>query len=61
MNQRIPELDQNINDCFERSKDPKYLDGENLEKMFDIIAEMNSIEAEFKRLEETAERYQYQQ
>jgi hypothetical protein len=58
MQVRIPQLDKDINDCFERSKDPKYLDGDNLENMFDMITEMNAIEEEFKRLEETAERYQ---
>ena len=61
MNVRIPQLDTDINDCFDRSKDAKYLDGENLEKMHDMIHEMNAIEAEFKKLEATAERYQHQQ
>lgn len=61
MNVRTPQLDEAITDCFNRSKDPKYLDGDNLADMFSMIAEMNGIEAEFKRLEETAERYQYQQ
>jgi hypothetical protein len=57
MNQRIPELDNNINDCFDRSKDPKYLDGDKLDQIDVMIQEMNAIEAEFKNLEETAERY----
>ena len=57
MNVRIPKLDGDINDIFDRSKDEKYLDGDNLEKMFDIINELNAIEDEFKVLEETAERY----
>lgn len=58
---RIPKLDQDIDDVFDRSKDAKYLDGDNLEKMFDIINELNQIEDEFKVLEETAERYNNQQ
>lgn len=61
MNVRIPKLDQDINDVFDRSKDAKYLDGDNLEKMFDIINELNQIEDEFKVLEETADRYNNQQ
>jgi hypothetical protein len=60
MNQRIPKLDSDINDVFGRSREPKYLDGDNLETMFDIINELNQIEDEFKVLEETAERYNNQ-
>jgi len=61
MNKRVPILDNDINEVHAKSKDPKYLDGENLEKMFDIINELEEMETHFKGLEETAERYNHQQ
>jgi hypothetical protein len=61
MNVRVPALDKEINDCFEEAKDKKYLDGENMDQMFDIIQELDGIEAKFKELEETAEKYNNQQ
>lgn len=46
---------------FDKAKDKKYLDGENMEKMFDIINELDAIENHFKQLEATAEKYNNQQ
>jgi hypothetical protein len=37
MNVRIPKLDNEINEVFDQSKDKKYLEGENMDKMFEII------------------------
>jgi hypothetical protein len=30
------------------SKDPKYLNGDNIEKMFDILKDLSEVEAKFK-------------
>ena len=60
MNVRIPALDKEINEVFEKTKDNKYLEGENMEKMFEIINELDAIENHFKTLEETAEKYNNQ-
>lgn len=57
MNVRIPALDKEINEVFDKSKDKKYLDGDNMEKMFEIINELDAIENHFKSLEETAIKY----
>jgi hypothetical protein len=37
INVRIPKLDNEINEVFDQSKDKKYLEGENMDKMFEII------------------------
>ena len=60
MNVRIPALDKEINEAFDKAKDNKYLEGENMEKMFEIINELDAIENHFKTLEETAEKYNNQ-
>ena len=55
--ERVPKLDDEINALYEKAQDPKYLEGENMEKMFDILAELDEIEAKFKELEATKEKY----
>jgi hypothetical protein len=61
MNVRVPQLDNEINDIFEKAQDKKYLDGANLASMEDMIAELDGIEEHFKQLESTAEKYNVQQ
>ena len=51
MGQRIPKLEIEINETHALSKDPKFLDGENLEKIFDIITELEGINETFQNLE----------
>jgi DNA-directed RNA polymerase subunit F len=53
----IPKLDTEINVLFEKAQNTKYLEGENMEKMFDILAELDEIEATFKELEERKDTY----
>jgi hypothetical protein len=48
LNELIPKLDKEINQVFEVSKDPKYLNGDNIEKMFDILKDLSEVEAKFK-------------
>jgi len=55
--ERVPKLDAEINALYEKAQDPKYLEGENMEKMFDILAELDEIESKFKELEATKEKY----
>jgi hypothetical protein len=55
--QLVPKLDNEINEHYDKAQDPKYLDGNNIEKMFDIIQELNDIEAQFKELEERKDTY----
>ena len=57
----MPKLDNEINETHALSKDPKYLDGENLEKIFDIIGELEELETKFKHLDLTADKYNHQQ
>lgn len=57
----VPALDTEINEVFDKSKDKKYLDGDNMDNMFEIINELDAIENHFKQLEETAEKYNNQQ
>lgn len=61
MNKMVPALDTEINEVFDKSKDKKYLDGDNMDNMFEIINELDAIENHFKQLEETAEKYNNQQ
>jgi DNA-directed RNA polymerase subunit F len=57
LNDLIPKLDTEINVLFEKAQNPKYLEGENMEKMFDILAELDEIEATFKELEQRKDTY----
>jgi uncharacterized Zn finger protein (UPF0148 family) len=57
LNELIPKLDTEINELFEKAQNPKYLEGENMEKMFDVLAELDEIEATFKQLEERKDTY----
>ena len=57
MNELIPKLDKEINLIFDVSKDPKYLNGDNMEKMFDVLKDLSEVEAKFKTLEEESLKY----
>jgi poly(3-hydroxyalkanoate) synthetase len=48
MNKMVPALDTEINEVFDKSKDKKYLDGDNMDNMFEIINELDAIENHFK-------------
>ena len=48
LNQLIPVLDEKINELFENSKDPKFLNAERMEQMEDMLIELNEIEERFK-------------
>lgn len=48
LNELIPKLDKEINQVFDVSKDPKYLNGDNMEKIFDILKDLTEVEAKFK-------------
>jgi len=61
MNGRVLHLDTEINEIFEKAQDKKYLAGENLANIEDMIVEVNAIEAHFKDLETKAEKYNHQQ
>jgi hypothetical protein len=53
----IPKLDDQINELFEVSKDPKFLNGDNIEKIEEMLIELNEIEQRFNDHEETATKY----
>jgi hypothetical protein len=53
----IPKLEEEVNEHFERIQDPKFLNGENMEKMAEILADLNEIEDRFKSLEKTKMKY----
>ena len=57
MNELIPKLDTEINELFDKTQDSKYLNGDNMEKMFEIIQELDDIENNFKELETRKELY----
>jgi DNA repair exonuclease SbcCD ATPase subunit len=57
LNQLIPKLSKEIDELNERVNHAKFLDENNMEKMFDILGELDNIEAKFKQLEETKETY----
>ena len=52
-----PVLSTDIDDLLDMATNPKFTDGNSLEGMFDVLAECDAIEAKFKELEETKERY----
>lgn len=52
-----PQLSSDIDDLLDRATNEKFTDGDSLEKMFDILGEIDEIENTFKQLEETKERY----
>lgn len=52
-----PQLSSEIDDLLDRTTHEKFTDGDSLEKMFDILGEIDEIESTFKQLEETKERY----
>lgn len=53
----VPKLDAEINTLFDESQDAKYLDGANLDKMYDIIQELAEKETKFKQLEALKDTY----
>jgi len=53
----VPKLDGEINEHFDSAQDPKFLDGNNLDNIYEIIGELDGIEAKFKELEERKETY----
>lgn len=55
--QLIPKLDEDINELLELAINPKFLNGDNMDKMYDIISELDGIEAKFKELEALKEKY----
>ena len=57
LNEMIPKLDDQINELFEVSKDPKFLNGDNIEKIEEMLIELNEIEQRFNDHEETATKY----
>jgi hypothetical protein len=52
-----PKLSLDIDDLLDKATNEKFTNGDSLEKMFDILAEIDEIETTFKELEETKERY----
>lgn len=40
----IPELDDSINELFAVSQDQKFLNGDNIEKIEEMLIELNEIE-----------------
>ena len=57
LNKMIPELETQINELFAESQDSKFLNGDNLEKIDDILIELDEIEQRFKDNEHTATKY----
>lgn len=57
LNDLIPKLDGEINELFEKAQDAKFLQGENMEKVYDILKDLDAIEANFQQLEERAATY----
>lgn len=53
----IPELDDSINELFAVSQDQKFLNGDNIEKIEEMLIELNEIEQKFNSHEETANKY----
>ena len=52
-----PALSKEIDELLERATDEKFTNGDSLEKMFDVLQDLDEIEVKFKQLEETKERY----
>ena len=57
LNELIPKLDAEINELFDKAKHPKYLDGDNMERLPEVLQELDAVEATFKQLEERKETY----
>ncbi len=55
LNELIPKLDGEINELFDKTQDSKFLNGDNLDKMFEIIGALDEIENQFKELEQRKE------
>ena len=53
----IPKLDADINDLFETAVDSKFIQKENTEKMYDILKELDKLEADFIELEQRSVLY----
>jgi len=47
----IPKLDNDINELYSLAEDAKFIQKENTEKMYDILKELDKIEADFNELE----------
>jgi len=57
LNELIPQLDAEINELFEKSKDEKFLKEESLGDMYDMLKQLDAIEEKFNELEATATKY----
>lgn len=57
LNQMIPKLETQINELFEESQDSKFLNGDNIDKIEDMLEDLRDIEQRFKEHEETAYKY----
>jgi len=57
LNELIPKLDVDINELFSLAEDTKFIQKENTEKMYDILKELDKIEADFNELEQRSALY----
>lgn len=57
LNQMIPKLDSDINELFEECQAGKFLDGEKMGQIEEIIIELEALEERFKKNDETATKY----
>ena len=57
LNELIPKLDADINDLFSAAEDTKFIQKENTEKIYDILKELDKIEADFNELEQRSMLY----
>ena len=55
--QLTPILSKEIDDLMDQATHEKFTNGNSLNAMMDILAEVDSIETRFKELEETKDRY----
>ena len=57
LNKMIPELETEINELNQVSQDSKFLNGDNVQKIDEILIELDEIEQRFKDNEQTATKY----
>ena len=55
--QLTPILSKEIDDLMDQATHEKFTNGNSLNAMMDILAEVDAIETRFKELEETKDRY----
>jgi dynein heavy chain, axonemal len=55
LNELVPKLDKEINQIFEESKNPKFLDGKS--ELFEMLKVLKDIEDRFKELEARSNKY----